>query len=248
MCMANGDWFYARHAVHQSRLGSMPASALEPPKLTRCHLWLKVWVSGEKSTTRPQATISHPKKTIDDLTQVVEPNSTTAILRPSPMKSQPTLSVQSPPEVSQSLTFPPKPSRPCPLPDRGAETPPPVEPNALPSNQHKAAARAPFNPQPGLAHPSASNHTKHVPSCVRSPLPSPPKGTLRLLTFGLANAEEELIELCWNSKDGGACIYVEDYILKDALHRLGEPHVDLVLDARNFPDPHGRKITSHPGF
>ena len=57
-----------------------------------------------------------------------------------------------------------------------------------------------------------------------------------------------LVRLCDNSKDGGACIYVEDYILKDALHRLGEPHVDLVLDARNFPDPHGRKITSHPGF
>ena len=73
-------------------------------------------------------------------------------------------------------------------------------------------------------------------------------GTLRLLTFGLANTEEELIELCDNSKDGGACIYVEDYILKVALHRLGEPHVDLVLDARNFPDPHHRKITRHPGF
>ena len=79
-------------------------------------------------------------------------------------------------------------------------------------------------------------------------LSSPPKGTLRLLTFGLANTEEELVRLCDNSKDGGACIYVEDYILKDALHRLGEPHADLVLDARNFPDPHGRKITSHPGF
>ena len=71
---------------------------------------------------------------------------------------------------------------------------------------------------------------------------------MRLLTFGLANTEEELVRLCDNSKDGGACIYVEDYILKDALHRLGEPHVDLVLDARNFPDPHRRKITSHPGF
>ena len=164
------------------------------------------------------------------------------------MKSQPTLNVQSPPEISQSLTFPPKPSRPCPLPDRGAETLPLVEPNALPINQHKAAARALFNPQPGLAHPSASNHTKHVSSSVTSPLSSPPKGTLRLLTFGLANTEEELLELCDNSKDGGACIYVEDYILKDTLHRLGEPHVDLVLDARNFPDPHRRKITSHPGF
>ena len=31
----------------------------------------------------------------------------------------------------------------CRLPDKGAETLPPVEPNALPSNQHKAAARAP---------------------------------------------------------------------------------------------------------
>ena len=71
---------------------------------------------------------------------------------------------------------------------------PPVEPNALPSNQHKAAARAPFNPQPGIAHPSASNHTKHVPAWARSPLPSPPKGTLRLLTLGLANTEEALIE------------------------------------------------------
>ena len=71
---------------------------------------------------------------------------------------------------------------------------------------------------------------------------------MRLLTFGLANTEEELVRLCDNSKDGGACIYVEDYILKEALHRLGEPHVDLVLDARNFPDPHRRKITSHHGF
>ena len=66
--------------------------------------------------------------------------------------------------------------------------------------------------------------------------------------MGLANTEEELIELCCTSKDGGACIYVEDYILEEALHRLGEPHVDLVMDARNFPDPYHKKITSHPGF
>ena len=71
---------------------------------------------------------------------------------------------------------------------------------------------------------------------------------MRLLTFGLANTEEELVRLCENSEDGGACINVEDNILKEALHRLGEPDVDLVLDARNFPDPHHRKITKHPGF
>ena len=35
---AEGDWVYARNAVHQSRLGWMPASALQPPKET----WLQL--------------------------------------------------------------------------------------------------------------------------------------------------------------------------------------------------------------
>ena len=39
---AAGDWVYARDAVYKSRLGWMPASALQPPKQTTFYAWLKL--------------------------------------------------------------------------------------------------------------------------------------------------------------------------------------------------------------
>ena len=151
---AEGDWVYARNAVHQSRLGWMPASALQPPKETWLQLgatvcttkvlrpaagrgylcadvgdhlqvlyiggkatedegWLyacrltalredsvnyKGWV--EENAVQPVTWETGGRSApIDDLAHVVEPNITTAILNPSPMRSPTTLNVESLPEV-----------------------------------------------------------------------------------------------------------------------------------------------------
>jgi len=71
-------------------------------------------------------------------------------------------------------------------------------------------------------------------------------GTLRLITFGLENCDSELINL---GMDRGGAAFAEFYDeeLREALARKQEPNVDLVLDARRFPDPGATHNTRHIG-
>ena len=53
---------------------------------------------------------------------------------------------------------------------------------------------------------------------------------------------------CGGSRVVAAQKEVGEQKLREALGRLGEHRVDLVIDARKFPDRGNRKITGHPGF
>lgn len=70
---------------------------------------------------------------------------------------------------------------------------------------------------------------------------------LRLLTFGLENCESSLVNRCVDSPLGGAGETFRDEELLVALRRVGQPRVDMVLDARCFPDPRAQHVTNHTG-
>ena len=77
----------------------------------------------------------------------------------------------------------------------------------------------------------------------------PPRGTLQLLTFGLENADNDLEHKCkvWKDGGGGATAKFTYHELHKALHRLGHPRVDFILDARCFIDPKADDIINHIG-
>jgi len=70
---------------------------------------------------------------------------------------------------------------------------------------------------------------------------------LQLLTFGLENCDNELVDRCRDWNWGGAEAKFPDTDLQAALKRMGFPHVHLVLDARGFPDFQSAQLTRHLG-
>jgi len=83
--------------------------------------------------------------------------------------------------------------------------------------------------------------TIHAVECQR-------RGELQLLTFGLENCDEHLVNRCMDwGEHGGARARIPEPELRSALHRLGYPHVDMVIDARCFPDYHAWNLSRHIG-
>jgi len=68
-----------------------------------------------------------------------------------------------------------------------------------------------------------------------------------LVTFGLDNLDRELVDKCNSHQGGGATILIEEDELKAALARHEAHDVDLVVDARRFPDPEAMQFTQHTG-
>lgn len=69
---------------------------------------------------------------------------------------------------------------------------------------------------------------------------------MSLLTFGVENCDSQLVDRCFRGA-GGASETFADSELTEALARLGFPQVDVVCDARDFPDPDARGLTWHTG-
>jgi len=80
--------------------------------------------------------------------------------------------------------------------------------------------------------------------CVVSPVSQ--QRTVVLLTFGLETLDNELHRRCQNG-GGGASINMPDDELRAALARRDFPHVDQVIDARDFHDPTRGALTRHIG-
>lgn len=72
-------------------------------------------------------------------------------------------------------------------------------------------------------------------------------GKLQLLTFGLDNCDAELVNRCMDWGGCGARARIPETDLRAALHRQGYPRVDLVLDARCFPDYNAFHLSRHTG-
>ena len=84
----------------------------------------------------------------------------------------------------------------------------------------------------------------HCPMPTR-PCPQPTVETpvrLKLLTFGLENCDSELVDRCRDFEKGGAEAQFDDKSLHAAMERLGYNNVDLIIDARCFPDPREKKV------
>lgn len=124
----------------------------------------------------------------------------------------------------------------CAVPTPAAQTTTTTESRALPaSTLELLRTRA-----------SGANSSARVP-----PLPAPStvgsRGRVRLLTFGLENCVAELIERCCAHPSGGASIQINEDELRTALRRGVGENVDVVVDARRFPDPDAYSLTRHIG-
>jgi hypothetical protein len=78
----------------------------------------------------------------------------------------------------------------------------------------------------------------------------PPRGQeTHIITFGVQNLDEQLLERCWKSPCSGAKLGFSNEELRAALTRSapGVGIVDILLDARCFPDPEALKYCKHSG-
>lgn len=144
-----------------------------------------------------------------------------------------------------------------------AEVSPTPDAPAVPSSSSTAPypacpapAPAPTGRSRSVPTLAAAGGSRSVPKASHYPAasiasPSPRAGLLKLLTFGLEKLDGELAQLCADSAGpeggGGATVWVDDETLRRALRRQGEPRVDLVIDARAFPDPNAKHTTRHIG-
>jgi hypothetical protein len=133
----------------------------------------------------------------------------------------------------QPLTDTPKPSRPCPMPEDAKEAP-----------------THPIPPPPPRSAPPPLQPALQASRQLRKPI----AGSLRLITFGLENSDSDLYNRCMDegraNGDRGPCgayAQFEESELRAALERKKERDVDLVLDARRFPDPGAQHNIRHIG-
>jgi len=86
-----------------------------------------------------------------------------------------------------------------------------------------------------------ANTLAPCPSLGTEPCPTPAEvpaiivGSVKLVTFGLSNCEEELVRKCID-RGGAADAHFSESELLQALAQKGFPQVDLCIDARCFPD------------
>ncbi|CAK0905105.1 unnamed protein product [Prorocentrum cordatum] len=104
-------------------------------------------------------------------------------------------------------------------------------------------------PPPPLAAPGRAPPQRcHEEECSSSSAAVPHaemRRTVQILSFGLENCENQLVDRCCNGAGGGFETFT-DAELKRALDRL-KWKVDVVYDARNFPDPDASGLTNHTG-
>lgn len=157
-------------------------------------------------------------------------------------------------------TWPPPPPAPAPeqTPTWAASSafptwPPPPPAPAPEQTPTWAASAAPIWPPPPPAPAPEQTPEKIVrpaffsgPDKTARPLRSMPRASLQILTFGLQNCDSELVDKCRDWDNGGAEAWFDDNTLRGALRRLGYGSVDLIIDARCFPDPHSHR-TGHTG-
>ena len=133
----------------------------------------------------------------------------------------------------------PRPLRHCPVADDARESG-----TALITHSHIVAG---LDSSSSVNPPIPVKLTSHIPP----PPPAPPadsdgRGTLRLITFGLGNCDSELIALS-DHRGGASHAEISEEELLAALHRKQEGDVDLVIDARRFPNPERTHNTLHIG-
>lgn len=73
------------------------------------------------------------------------------------------------------------------------------------------------------------------------------KMVVQLLTFGLQNCDNYLVDRCSDGVDTGKATIFSDAELQAALTRLHWPEVDIFVDCRRFPDPHKGRYRKHIG-
>lgn len=74
----------------------------------------------------------------------------------------------------------------------------------------------------------------------------PPR--VELVTFGLEYIDAALLAMCDADPRGGSGVKVSEDDLRDVLKRQGLPDVDMIIDARPFPDPDAGLLTHHVGI
>lgn len=74
---------------------------------------------------------------------------------------------------------------------------------------------------------------------------------LRLFTFGLETTDNELFDVCYNTRGGGASGRIQEEALREAMQRAGAGDVQVLVDTRAFSDPAAighltRHLGTHP--
>eukprot|EP00929_Paragymnodinium_shiwhaense_P095160 TRINITY_DN56118_c0_g4_i2.p2 TRINITY_DN56118_c0_g4~~TRINITY_DN56118_c0_g4_i2.p2 ORF type:complete len:283 (+),score=63.15 TRINITY_DN56118_c0_g4_i2:210-1058(+) len=156
--------------------------------------------------------------------------------------------------------MPSRPSRPCPkLPAGGSPASKAAGGGGVPASTPSQQVSAPVAAAPANAAVAEPARQAAVPAPQLPPaLPPPllptaelgaaPTLSAQLLTFGLENCDNDLVNACMKYDKGGSEAKFSDAMLRDALHRLGYYHVDYIVDARRFPDPDGQSRTQHIGI
>jgi len=78
----------------------------------------------------------------------------------------------------------------------------------------------------------------------------PPRGReAQIITFGVETLDKQLLERCWKWPGGGATIQFSDEELRAAINRSAPNAgtVDVLVDARCFPDPGALQFCKHTG-
>jgi len=85
--------------------------------------------------------------------------------------------------------------------------------------------------------------------CNAAEIDAPRGREAQIITFGVETLDEQLLERCWKWPGGGATIQFSEEELRAAINRSA-PNVgivDVVVDARCFPDPEALQFCKHTG-
>lgn len=90
---------------------------------------------------------------------------------------------------------------------------------------------------------------RQLPTCQLPGAAAAPRSTMRsvsLVTFGIEKLDEELAEEAF-VLGGGARARIEEPVLRTALQRSNGFRADVIVDARQFPDPDCFSLRGHTG-
>eukprot|EP00930_Biecheleria_cincta_P030802 TRINITY_DN21348_c0_g1_i1.p1 TRINITY_DN21348_c0_g1~~TRINITY_DN21348_c0_g1_i1.p1 ORF type:complete len:589 (-),score=109.82 TRINITY_DN21348_c0_g1_i1:127-1893(-) len=136
----------------------------------------------------------------------------------------------------------------CKPPGQGRSPPPPPPPPPPPKAAKAAPAAASSSVAANVAVAGigvAGTWQPHQ-AVPKQPAPSQEK-VIELLTFGLENLDSVLYDRCREHPGGGAACQVPDSELIEILRTGRHEDVDIVVDARMFPDPDAFSLTRHSG-
>mmetsp|Transcript_103205 Transcript_103205/g.199975 ORF Transcript_103205/g.199975 Transcript_103205/m.199975 type:complete len:289 (-) Transcript_103205:985-1851(-) len=110
-------------------------------------------------------------------------------------------------------------------------------------------SHAVFRPGRSIAAAGAAAAAASSAAATTAAQRRPRGGEVQIITFGVENLDEQLLERCWEWRGGGSKIQFPDDDLQAALNRSAPDVgiVDVLVDARCFPDPEAMQYCKHTG-